>query len=105
MKPLICPHCKTELEWEVSLSARLRPTPAAAETWRDVPLDEMEISVRAYNCLAHKELNRNGEWVSPGPKTAGEVDALSDKELLRFCNFGRKSLAEVREVIAALKEA
>jgi DNA-directed RNA polymerase alpha subunit len=104
MKPLVCPHCKAELEVELSLSARLRPAPAV-ETWRDIPLAEMALSARAYNCLAYKELNKDGEWVSPGPRTAGDVAALSDGDLLRFCNFGRKSLAEVREVIAALKEA
>jgi DNA-directed RNA polymerase subunit alpha len=55
-------------------------------------LQDMELSIRSYNCL-HND----------GLETAGEIDAKTDRELLCLANFGRRSLWEVREVIKYLK--
>jgi DNA-directed RNA polymerase alpha subunit len=57
-------------------------------TTYDVTLDRLEISVRASNCLKLADA-----------KTVGEVRAMSDGQLLRLPNFGRKSLKEVRDAI------
>jgi DNA-directed RNA polymerase alpha subunit len=91
MKPLVCPHCKAELEVELSLSARLRPAPDEPP-WRRIPLEELELSVRAHNCLHNM-----------GRDTAGEVDDATDNELLCWPNLGRRSLREIREVLSRLK--
>ena len=48
----------------------------------------MNLSVRAYNCLKSANINSIGELVSK-----------NESELLKFRNFGRKSLAELTEVI------
>ena len=55
----------------------------------DTTVKELELSIRADQCL-HNE----------GLKTIGEVLAKSDNELLRMPNFGRKSLRELKEAIA-----
>lgn len=52
-------------------------------------IDELEISVRASNCLKDKDI-----------KTIGELVKKSSKELLSFENFGRKSLKELEKNLA-----
>jgi DNA-directed RNA polymerase subunit alpha len=47
-------------------------------------IDELEISVRASNCLKERDI-----------KTIGELVKKSSKELLSYENFGRKSLQEL----------
>lgn len=51
-------------------------------------VDEMELSVRAHNCLKAANI-----------KTMAELVRLQEGELLKFRNFGRKSLAELNEVV------
>jgi DNA-directed RNA polymerase alpha subunit len=97
MPPLVCPHCKAELDWELSLSGRL-PSAPDEPSWRTLPVDEMEISVRASNALRFNESYRDY-----GCKTAGDIDDKTDRELLRFSNFGKESLREVRAEIERLK--
>ncbi len=53
------------------------------------PVEELELSVRAYNCLKTANIKNLSELVS-----------LQESELLKFRNFGRKSLAELAEVVA-----
>lgn len=50
------------------------------------PIDELELSVRAHNCL-----------ISSGKKRIIDLVNLSEDEGLRIKNFGRKSLNEVKE--------
>jgi len=52
------------------------------------PVDELELSVRSHNCLR-----------AAGIRTIAELVHRDESELLRFRNFGRKSLAELSEVI------
>lgn len=52
------------------------------------PIEELEISVRAYNCLKTNNI-----------KTLGELVSYTESELLRFRNFGRKSLQELTEIV------
>ncbi len=52
------------------------------------PVDELELSVRAHNCLKAANI-----------KTLGELVQLQESELLKFRNFGRKSLSELAEVV------
>lgn len=54
------------------------------------PIDELEFSVRAHNCL-----------VGAGVKRIIDLINLSDEEVLKIKNFGRKSLREVKEILAA----
>lgn len=52
------------------------------------PVEELELSVRAHNCLKAANIRNLSELVQ-----------LQESELLKFRNFGRKSLAELAEVV------
>ncbi len=51
-------------------------------------IEDLNLSVRAYNCLKSANIN-----------TIAELVSKDETELLKFRNFGRKSLAELSEVI------
>jgi DNA-directed RNA polymerase subunit alpha len=53
-------------------------------------IDDLELSVRAHNCL-----------VSSGVKRVIDLVNMSDDDILKIKNFGRKSLKEVKEVLNA----
>lgn len=55
------------------------------------PIDELELSARAHNCL-----------VSAGKKRILDLINLTEDELLKVKNFGRKSLREVRDSLKSL---
>lgn len=64
---------------------------AAAEELADRrPIEELQLSERAQNCLKRAQINTIGELIGSTPK-----------ELLLITNFGEKSLREVQEVLAA----
>lgn len=52
------------------------------------PVEELELSVRAHNCLKAANI-----------KTLAELVILSEQDLLKFRNFGRKSLSELADVV------
>ena len=52
------------------------------------PVEELELSVRAYNCLKNAEI-----------KYIGELVQRSEQEMLRTKNFGKKSLNEIKDVL------
>ena len=54
-------------------------------------IEDLNFSVRTINCLKKE-----------GITTVGELARLSEDELLRLRNFGRKSLTEVREKLTEL---
>ncbi|KKQ48477.1 MAG: DNA-directed RNA polymerase subunit alpha [candidate division TM6 bacterium GW2011_GWF2_38_10] len=54
------------------------------------PIDELEFSVRAHNCL-----------IGAGIKRVIELVNLTEEDVLRIKNFGRKSLREVKEILSA----
>jgi len=53
------------------------------------PLSELDLSVRAYNCLKAADI-----------KTLGDLVAYNIADLLKFRNFGKKSLSELEELVA-----
>ncbi len=52
------------------------------------PVDELELSVRSHNCLRAANI-----------RTIADLVRRDEVELLKFRNFGRKSLAELSEII------
>jgi len=58
------------------------------------PVEELELSVRSHNCLRAANI-----------KTIADLVRRDEAELLKFRNFGRKSLAELSEIIEAEKLA
>jgi DNA-directed RNA polymerase subunit alpha len=57
--------------------------------WRTV--DELELSVRSANCLQNANI-----------KYIGELVQKSEAEMLKTKNFGRKSLKEIKEILAEM---
>ena len=57
--------------------------------WRSV--DELELSVRSANCLQNANI-----------KYIGELVQKTEAEMLKTKNFGRKSLKEIKEILAEM---
>ena len=53
------------------------------------PIAELDLSVRAYNCLKAANV-----------KVLGDLAALEVSDMMKFRNFGKKSLAELEQLIA-----
>jgi len=53
-----------------------------------INVDELELSVRSHNCLRAANIN-----------TIADLVRRDEPELLKFRNFGRKSLAELSEIV------
>src|SRR5437773_1402821 len=54
-------------------------------------VDELELSVRSYNCLKNANI-----------RTIGELVTKSEAEMLKTNNFGRKSLNEIKEILTSM---
>jgi DNA-directed RNA polymerase subunit alpha len=63
---------------------------AATHGMENFPIEELELGVRSYNCLKRV-----------GIETIGDLTSKSEGELAAIPNFGRKSIEEVRETLAA----
>ena len=57
----------------------------------DKSVEELELSVRSYNCLKNANIT-----------TIRELVQKSEPEMLRTKNFGRKSLNEIKEILVAM---
>ena len=64
--------------------------PAATHGMENFPIEELELGVRSYNCLKRVGIETIGDLVV---KTEGELSAIP--------NFGKKSIEEVKEALAA----
>jgi DNA-directed RNA polymerase subunit alpha len=54
-------------------------------------VEELELSVRSYNCLKNADI-----------KTIGELVQKTEAEMLKTKNFGRKSLNEIKEILTEM---
>ncbi len=64
--------------------------PSTSHGMENFPIEELELGVRSYNCLKRV-----------GIETIGDLTSKSEGELAAIPNFGRKSIEEVRETLAA----
>ncbi len=71
---------------EFASQGPLRPSGPAAP---DVRIEELDFSVRTYNCLKKANI-----------QTVADLVKASEEELMNIRNFGRKSLVEVQEKLA-----
>src|SRR3989442_9081596 len=56
----------------------------------DTPIEDLDLSVRAYNCLKRSNITK-----------VGQVLSMNEEDLLGVRNFGEKSLIELRERLVA----
>lgn len=54
-------------------------------------VEDLDLTVRSWNCLNVENI-----------KTVGQLCGLTENELLKLPNFGRKSLKEIKEVLTKL---
>src|ERR687895_2466725 len=63
---------------------------SGAGPMENFPIEELELGVRSYNCLKRV-----------GIETIGDLVSKTENELAAIPNFGKKSIEEVRETLAA----
>jgi len=90
-------HVQLFINFDVEPEAEKQVTEQDSEFARvrkilTTPVDELELSVRSHNCLRAANI-----------KTIADLVRREEAELLKFRNFGRKSLAELSEIIEANK--
>lgn len=86
-------HLQLFINFGVEPEAEKAETEQEAEIGRirkilKLSVDELELSVRSHNCLRSANI-----------KTLADLVHRSESELLKFRNFGRKSLAELSEIV------
>ncbi|MER3408788.1 MAG: DNA-directed RNA polymerase subunit alpha [Thermoleophilia bacterium] len=64
--------------------------PSLAHGMENFPIEELELGVRSYNCLKRV-----------GIETIGDLVSKTEAELAAIPNFGKKSIEEVKETLAA----
>jgi DNA-directed RNA polymerase subunit alpha len=81
------PEQKSEREFKVDGDNPTRGLPVELFL---KPIDELEFSVRAHNCL-----------IGAGIKRVIDLVNMNEEDILKIKNFGRKSLREVKEILSA----
>jgi DNA-directed RNA polymerase subunit alpha len=91
---LLKDHMSIFVNFEEVLEAQEEPSERVAGQMSEVlsrSVEELELSVRSYNCLKNANIQSIGDLVQ---RTEGEM--------LRTKNFGRKSLNEIKEILSGL---
>ena len=80
-------------EEEAEEQVEVAPVPQASPVNEhlDKSVDELELSVRSYNCLKNANI-----------KTLRELVGRSENEMLKTKNFGRKSLNEIKDILTSM---
>lgn len=80
------------LQKEIYLTALSKrkdePMPDELIVINDMPIEELDLAVRAYNCLKRSRIN-----------TVGELIGLTETQLIRIRNLGRKSFDHIKQVL------
>lgn len=67
------------------------PVEIAASNELSTPIEDLDLTVRSYNCLKREGIN-----------TVSELIALSEDQLMNIRNFGSKSVDEVRDKLTSM---
>ncbi|HXW04704.1 MAG TPA: DNA-directed RNA polymerase subunit alpha C-terminal domain-containing protein, partial [Vicinamibacterales bacterium] len=76
---------------DLQLDAATDTPRAALNENLDKSVEELELSVRSYNCLKNANI-----------RTIRELVQKTEGEMLKTKNFGRKSLNEIKEILAGM---
>ena len=91
---LIRDHLNIFINIDDPLEAPQEPepeTPQVANEHLDKSVEELELSVRSYNCLKNANI-----------RTIRELVQKTEPEMLRTKNFGRKSLSEIKDLLTQM---
>jgi DNA-directed RNA polymerase subunit alpha len=78
-------------EEELETEARGEDKPRIKNENLNRSVEELELSVRSYNCLKNANI-----------QTIGELVQKTEAEMLKTKNFGRKSLNEIKEILSSM---
>ena len=67
------------------------PVDAVLSSELSMPIEDLDLSVRSYNCLKREGIN-----------TVSELVALSETQLMNIRNFGQKSVDEVKDKLVEM---
>ncbi|HEX4947769.1 MAG TPA: DNA-directed RNA polymerase subunit alpha [Blastocatellia bacterium] len=80
-----------EEEAEEPVEVPVAPAVSPINEHLDKSVDELELSVRSYNCLKNANI-----------KTIRDLVQKSENEMLKTKNFGRKSLNEIKDILVSM---
>lgn len=92
---LLKDHMTIFVNFEETPESVEEPVERAAGQMNEVlnrSVEELELSVRSYNCLKNANI-----------QTIGDLVQKTEAEMLRTKNFGRKSLNEIKEILGGLQ--
>ena len=78
-----------QLDLFVSFTNRAEPLPETPPNEWDVPVETLNLSVRSFNCLKRAGISKVSELLD-----------LTEDEIMKMRNFGRKSLDEIKQVLS-----
>jgi DNA-directed RNA polymerase subunit alpha len=78
-----------QLDLFTSFTHRSEPLPETPPNEWDVPVETLNLSVRSFNCLKRAGISKVSELLD-----------LTEDEIMKMRNFGKKSLDEIKDVLA-----
>jgi len=78
-----------ELDLFVSFTNRAEPLPETPPNEWDIPVETLNLSVRSFNCLKRAGISKISELLD-----------LTEDEIMKMRNFGKKSLDEIKQVLS-----
>jgi DNA-directed RNA polymerase subunit alpha len=78
-----------QLDLFVSFTNRTEPLPEAPPNEWDIPVETLNLSVRSFNCLKRAGISKVSELLD-----------LTEDEIMKMRNFGKKSLDEIKQVLS-----
>jgi DNA-directed RNA polymerase subunit alpha len=91
---LLKDHMTIFINFEEESAVEDAPADATTDQYQEYlnrSVEELELSVRSYNCLKNANI-----------QTIGDLVVRTEADMLKTKNFGRKSLNEIREILGAM---
>ena len=77
-----------QLDLFVNFTNEEKPLPQAPASEWDIPVETLNLSVRSFNCLKRAGISKVSELLD-----------MSEDEIIKMRNFGKKSLDEIKQVL------
>ena len=77
-----------QLDLFVGFTNRAEPLPETPPNEWDIPVESLNLSVRSFNCLKRAGISKVSELLD-----------LTEDEIMKMRNFGKKSLDEIKQVL------
>src|SRR5665213_345645 len=77
-----------QLDLFAGVNIEEKPVPVAPQSEWDVPVETLNLSVRSFNCLKRAGISKVSELLD-----------MSEDEIIKMRNFGKKSLDEIKQVL------